>query len=108
MTAFNADISVVGIQVIAPEENEDQTTLAVRLTMGQVIPQEGPNGTTVAATLPLGTLRFLLNKESSVKVGEELKIQGEKLKAQSDLTVASSLAEAEQVGSALKDIKNAD
>lgn len=100
MTAFDAEIKVTHIEVGV---NEDNDRLGVNLIIGQALPLAEP-GTDQPLVVPMGKLRFALDKRSAEVIGNQLVEEASKLKEASRLEVASDMKQAERVGSALKGI----
>lgn len=87
MTAFNAELNVMGMSIAIPEDPAASPGLKVNLTVGQLLPLDSGDGTPLQ--VPIGSLAFSLNKEAASKMGEKLIEEAEKMPEESKLTVAS-------------------
>ena len=85
MTAFNAVLNVSEIGIEKPSEDADH--LNISLTVAQLLPTQPSQ----AVMIPLGTLKFPIERDKILRLAEDLKREGEKLPKPSDLAIASSL-----------------
>lgn len=88
---------------IGKQEGQDDH-LVVALQAGLPLPFARP-GSNLPVSVPAMTLRFKLDKDSALRIGEQLKEEGETLKSISPLEVATDLHAVEQVASAVEKIK---
>lgn len=106
MTAFNAEINVMGMSLSVPEDEEAaKAGLRVNLTIGQVLPLDSGDGNPLQ--VPFGQISFSLNKEAAEKMGERLVEESQKLPSESKLSVASAsdLANIQKTADAVSSMK---
>lgn len=105
MTAFNADLNVMGMSIAIPEDEAQPVGLKVHLTVGQLFPMDSGDGTPLQ--VPIGNLSFSLNKEAAKKMGEKLVEEADKMAEESKITVASAsdLAKVQEAAEAVNKMK---
>lgn len=106
MTAFNAEINVMGMSIAIPEDPNNNPGLKVHLTVGQLFPVDSGDGSPLQ--VPLGQLVFSLNKEAATQMGQKLLEEAEKMPKESDIKIASpaDLAKAQETADATAQMKN--
>lgn len=100
MSAFEAQINVTNVGI---GNSDDDKALIVNLGIGMALPLAQP-GTDRPLQAPLGSLTFTLDRDSAIQMGKQLQEEGEKLKPASKLEVASSMKQADKIGTAMKGI----
>ena len=100
MTAFDATLNATSLRVIVDDDSKDRLFIGVEISQVLPIRPQGVNGEALQA--PIGNIRFALDRETALKLGEELSKQGKELDKPLDLAIATDLAEAEAVSKALK------
>lgn len=105
MTAFNADINVMGMSIAVPEDHDQAPGLKIHLTVGQLLPLDSGDGSPLQ--VPLGQISFSLGKDAATQMGQKLLEEAEKMPKESNLTVASpaDMAKVQQAAEAAAKMK---
>lgn len=89
MSAFDATLRALDVQVIDPQ-SEDQTSTQLAVIVGLILPiAQGPGQPPIPA--PLGILRFDLDKTALQELSQDAGEAAEKLKSHSSVVLANSL-----------------
>jgi hypothetical protein len=99
MSAFNASINVMNVEVVKPE---DENHLLVHLMLGMALPFSEDGATPVIA--PVGKLSFPITKDAANQFGGKLTELAEELSS-SNIEIATDLAAAEKAAQALEGFK---
>lgn len=101
MTAFNVELTIVNVEAVPlPTEDPSEQPKAIQVqgTVGLGLPV-GPNQMGI---IPLGTVNFLLDRESVDKITEAGSALAAKPNLPADFTIASNLSEVERAAEAMR------
>lgn len=108
MTAFNAEINVMGMGLSIPDDPKATPEIKVNLTIGQLLPLDSGDGQPLQ--VPLGQVSFSLNREAAEQMGQKLTEEAAKLPPTSKISVATAvdLENAKRSASAVSSMKGAN
>lgn len=101
---FDITLQVASLSVGTDQNGEE---LVVSLQSAIPLPFAAP-GSSQPIAVPIANISFSLDRDAAIKVGEQFKDEGEKLKPKSRLTVASDLSGVDQATAFVDKLKDGD
>ncbi len=106
---FDAMLNVMSVNTSAPTDediaNGAEPMLVISLVPGLMLPLADPNNPSQPIVVPGGNLRFRLDGEAAVAIGQKMVEDGKRLPKRSRIEIASDLTGAEKAAEHMNSLR---